>query len=98
MLPAELPDLFREREKLLLDSYRPTRELPDNAPRVGMPRALLFHELFPFWQALVTELGGQVVPPLAQRFEHLLIMRHGWGGLGLLAVGGAWWYHRRSKR
>jgi predicted CoA-substrate-specific enzyme activase len=57
----KLPDLFREREKLLLNSYTPSRELPEGAPRVGMPRALLFHELFPFWQALVTELGGQVV-------------------------------------
>ncbi|NLO74168.1 MAG: CoA activase [candidate division WS1 bacterium] len=58
---SELPDPFREREKLLLNSYTPSRELPEDAPRVGIPRALLFHELFPFWQAVVTELGGQIV-------------------------------------
>ncbi len=56
-----LPDLFREREKFLVNSYQPSRPLPVDAPRVGLPRAGLFHELFPFWQAFLTELGIEVV-------------------------------------
>lgn len=57
----DLPDLFAEREKMLLNSYRPSGQLPDDAPRVGIPRALEFHDLFPLWQAFLTELGCQVV-------------------------------------
>ena len=58
---TDLPDLFAERERMLLNSYRPTRELPESAPRVGVPRALLFHELFPLWQAMLTELDCEIV-------------------------------------
>ncbi len=57
----DVPDLFRERERMLMQAYQPERELPDDAPRVGIPRAHLFHELFPFWHALFTELGCRVV-------------------------------------
>jgi predicted CoA-substrate-specific enzyme activase len=56
----DLPDLFREREQFLLHSYEPP-ELPPDAPRVGLPRAHLFHELYPFWQALFSELGCRLV-------------------------------------
>jgi predicted CoA-substrate-specific enzyme activase len=31
------------------------------APRVGVPRALLFHEMYPFWHALITGLGCEIV-------------------------------------
>ncbi len=55
------PDLFKEREKMLLDAYQPTRELPPDAPRVGFPRALEYHELYPLWYAFLTELGCEVV-------------------------------------
>lgn len=58
---SNLPDLFAERERMLLSGYKPSRELPENAPRVGIPRALLFHELFPLWHAMLTEMGCQVV-------------------------------------
>ena len=57
----ETPDLFREREEMLMHSYVPTRELPADAPRVGVPRALLFHEMYPFWHALLTEMGCRIV-------------------------------------
>jgi len=57
----ELPDLFAERTELLLNAYQPKAELPANAPRVGVPRSLLFHELFPLWHAFFTELGCRVV-------------------------------------
>jgi predicted CoA-substrate-specific enzyme activase len=58
---SDLPDLFAERERMLLARYTPSREPAEDAPRVGVPRALLFHELFPLWQAMLTEMGCQVV-------------------------------------
>jgi len=44
-------------------SSRPTRKaaLPKNAPEIGIPRILYFHETFPFWRAFFTELGWRVV-------------------------------------
>ncbi|MEI6500628.1 MAG: acyl-CoA dehydratase activase-related protein, partial [Armatimonadota bacterium] len=50
---------FKEREKLLLGA--PLPEAKVGAPRVGVPRALLFHDLYPFWKTLLTELGAQIV-------------------------------------
>ena len=58
---SHIPDLFREREKLLQSAYQPGHELPEDAPRVGFPRALLYFDLYPFWQAFFNELGCQVV-------------------------------------
>ena len=58
---SELPDLFREREKLLMGSYEPTRQPRENAPRVGVPRAMLFHDLYPYFHALLSELGCEIV-------------------------------------
>ncbi|NSW54596.1 MAG: CoA activase [Armatimonadetes bacterium] len=57
----DLPDLFAEREQMLLTAYQPRTELPEDAPRVGIPRALMFHDLFPMWHAMLTELGCRVV-------------------------------------
>lgn len=57
----DIPDLFRERERMLMGAYKPEGELPEDAPRVGIPRAHLFHELYPFWHALFTELGCRLV-------------------------------------
>ncbi len=69
--PNTIPDLFREREKMLLEAYVPTREIPPDAPRVGLPRALIFHDLFPFWQAVIGELGAQ--PVLSSRTNKRII-------------------------
>ncbi|MCD6352052.1 MAG: CoA activase, partial [Armatimonadetes bacterium] len=68
----DLPDLFRERERMLMTSYQPEEELPEDAPKVGIPRAHLFHELYPFWQALFHELGCRVVlsAPTNKRIIH----------------------------
>ena len=55
-----LPDLFAEREEMLLRGYAPGRPAPDDALKIGMPRSLLFHELYPLWQAFFGELGLQV--------------------------------------
>ncbi|NOX97544.1 MAG: CoA activase, partial [Nitrospirae bacterium] len=58
----DIPDLFAEREKILLHSYSKSSNL--NLPlsgKIGIPRALIFHELYPLWQAFFTELGFEVI-------------------------------------
>lgn len=55
-----LPDLFMRRLDLLTREY----ELPDGGsgrPRIGIPRALLFYDLFPYWHRFLVELGADVV-------------------------------------
>lgn len=58
---ALFPDHYAEREEMLLEPYAPSEPVPATAPRVGIPRALLFYELYPFWQAFFRELGCEVV-------------------------------------
>lgn len=58
---SNLPDLFEEREKMLFAPYEGEDHLPSDAPEMGVPRALFFHELFPFWKAFFTELGYRVI-------------------------------------
>ncbi|MGI5818714.1 MAG: acyl-CoA dehydratase activase [Armatimonadota bacterium] len=70
---SHIPDLFRERERMLQDAYHSDVELPDDAPRVGIPRALLYYELFPFWKAFLTELGAKIV--LSSRTNKLIVHR-----------------------
>ncbi len=57
----DLPDIFAEREELLFAPYEGEEDLPDDAPIIGIPRILHFHELFPFWKAFFTELGYRIV-------------------------------------
>jgi len=57
-----LPDLFRERERLLLEPYKPSRPVSERAPCIGIPRATHFFELYPFWQAFFAELGCRLQP------------------------------------
>ncbi|MEA3402739.1 MAG: acyl-CoA dehydratase activase [Armatimonadota bacterium] len=57
----DMPDLFAERDQMLEDSYHRDHELPEDAPRVGMPRSLLFFELYPFWKAFFNELECEIV-------------------------------------
>ena len=71
---SDLPDLFAEREKLLLKSYHtPSGEQPKKRPKVGLPRMLLFYELFPLWKAFFEELGFEVV--LSERTNKRVIHR-----------------------
>jgi hypothetical protein len=58
---STLPDLFEEREKMLFAPYQGEDALPPDAPEVGIPRILYFHEMFPFWKAFFTELGYRVI-------------------------------------
>ncbi len=55
----ELPDLFAEREQMLLDYLAP----PAGGSRgvIGIPRTMFFRELMPFFCAFLQELGFEVV-------------------------------------
>jgi predicted CoA-substrate-specific enzyme activase len=56
-----LPDLFEERERLLLAPCKGEEALPNYAPAIGIPRILTFYEMIPFWKAFFTGLGYRVV-------------------------------------
>jgi len=56
-----LPDLFAERERMMLEVYQPAPEPRADAPTIGMPRALIFYDLFPLWNAFFQHLGCRVV-------------------------------------
>jgi predicted CoA-substrate-specific enzyme activase len=58
---SAIPDLFEEREQMLFAPYEGEERLPANAPEIGIPRILYFHEMSPFWRAFFTELGYRVV-------------------------------------
>ncbi len=49
---------FVEREKLLLEGYTGTK---GDGVSVGIPRALWFWDLFPFWRAFFDEIGISIV-------------------------------------
>lgn len=61
-----LPDLFAEYEQLLMRTSAPSA--PPGAPRVAIPRGLLFHDYFPLWNTFLRHLGMEVLvsPPTAK--------------------------------
>jgi predicted CoA-substrate-specific enzyme activase len=59
-LGENLPDLFEEREKMLFDVYK--GKATAGAPKIGIPRGLMFSEYFPLYNAFLTELGFEVIP------------------------------------
>ena len=58
---SNLPDLFAERERMFLASSEGEEKLSPDAPEIGIPRILNFHETLPFWKAFFTELGYRVI-------------------------------------
>jgi predicted nucleotide-binding protein (sugar kinase/HSP70/actin superfamily) len=59
--PSRLPDLFKEREKVLFSIHKEfTPPGKGKAKRIGIPRALFFHEFFPFWAAFFENLGFEI--------------------------------------
>jgi len=57
----DLPDLFAEREEALMASYVEEKPVPEDAPAIGIPRLLFFHELIPFWRTFFSSLGFRLV-------------------------------------
>ncbi|MEW6715340.1 MAG: acyl-CoA dehydratase activase [Nitrospirota bacterium] len=63
-----MPDLFKEREELLLKSHREYSERFNNKeaagnnrrPRIGIPRIFFFHDYLPLWSTFLWELGFNV--------------------------------------
>ncbi len=58
---VHIPDLFTEREELLEAPCEGEDLLSHNAPIIGYPRLLLYHELFPFFKAFFTALGYRII-------------------------------------
>jgi len=56
-----LPRLFKEREKLLENTYSKNSREDADAPTVGIPQIAMYFELFPFFKAFFCELGFRVV-------------------------------------
>ena len=56
---STLPDLFSERQKLLLSQLKQGNKEAIKG-RVGIPLASIFYELFPFWCAFFQSLGFKV--------------------------------------
>jgi len=58
----KMPDLFAERENLLMRCHSKPAELAsDSGLTIGIPRALLFFELYPMWSAFFAALGIKTV-------------------------------------
>jgi len=60
-MEGDLPDLFAERETLLLDGWKMDCSLGDTAPVIGIPRILFFYDLIPLWRTFFNELGFRIV-------------------------------------
>jgi predicted CoA-substrate-specific enzyme activase len=67
-----LPDLFKEREEMLMSYYKED-EFAADSPVIGIPRVLMFFEQFPLWAAFFGELGVKVV--LSDKTNRRLIHR-----------------------
>ncbi len=57
---GELPDLFAEREEMLMEGADP--ELPEEALTVGIPRGLMFADYYPLFRGFFQALGLRVIP------------------------------------
>ena len=60
-LQHSIRDLFAERKALLLRGYQEPGPRVEGRKRVGIPRSLIFHELFPYWHAFFSSLGMDVI-------------------------------------
>lgn len=56
-----IPNLYREREKLLFQPYPHPKAKTDRKLTIGIPRVLSFWEVMPFWSAFLGTLGFRVV-------------------------------------
>lgn len=58
---SAIPDLFAERNRLLLGDYVPPEGPRNGRPRVAIPRALIFYDLFPYWRTFFNDLNIEIV-------------------------------------
>lgn len=58
---AAIPDLFAEREALLLGDYQSPNGRRNGRLRLAVPRALLFYDLFPYWRTFFKELDVELI-------------------------------------
>lgn len=60
-LKQEIPDLFAERNALLLGDYTPPNGHRNGRLRLAVPRALTFYDLFPYWRTFFNTLGIELI-------------------------------------
>jgi predicted CoA-substrate-specific enzyme activase len=71
---AHLPDLFRQRQRQLMEGFDEKRSLSVASEHIiGIPRALSFFDYFPFWNAFFKTLGHPIV--LSEMTNKTLIQR-----------------------
>jgi predicted CoA-substrate-specific enzyme activase len=63
---SKLPDLFKERETILFNIHKEfvsknEKSAQSRKVKIGIPRILFFHELFPYWACFFEDLGFEVV-------------------------------------
>ena len=52
-----------------MEGYQAPRG-PSTRPRIGIPRTLLFYDLFPYWHRFLVELGADVRSRVASGESH----------------------------
>ncbi len=57
----EIPDLYAERQALLMGDYVDPGERSAGRKRVGMPRTLQFYDMFPYWRTFFEKLDMDLV-------------------------------------
>lgn len=59
-IKKKVPNMFKEREALLLKEYPVTQIAPDKHITIGIPRVLSYWETLPFWKVFFKTLGFDV--------------------------------------
>jgi predicted CoA-substrate-specific enzyme activase len=74
---SAIPDLFTERTRLLLGDYTRPEGGRNGRMRIAIPRAMVFHDVFPYWRTFFQSLDIEIVlseatnPQIArQALEH----------------------------
>jgi len=68
----KIPDLFAEREKIIFgENYNQKKIKRDARPIIGIPRSLIFYEMFPFFKTFLEQIGFQVA--LSGTTSHVVI-------------------------
>jgi predicted CoA-substrate-specific enzyme activase len=57
----QLPDLFAERESLLHQALQENDVFSEDAPQIGIPQGMFYHELLPFFSTFLNRLGFKVI-------------------------------------